>query len=71
MEVLVFKTNIEETTSLDKIKSVFNNMWQIREWSVDLEDEDKVLRIESVHLSGEKVKGLISDLGIHCDDLLD
>ncbi len=69
MEVLIFRTDIKSSNTLDLLKSLFSTMWQIKSWSVDLEDTDRVLRIESVHLSPNRVEDMVSQLGITCNEL--
>ncbi len=69
MEVLVFKTNIADVTGMRLLKGLFNKMWQVKNWSVDLEDDDRVLRIESVHLSSNRISSMVCDLGISCSEL--
>ncbi len=69
MEVLIFRTDINSTIGLSLLKTLFNKMWQIKSWSVDLEDDEKVLRVESVHLSADKIAGMVTGLGISCREL--
>ncbi len=71
MEVLIFRTDISGSNGLNLLKSLFNRMWQVKDWSVDLEDSDRVLRIESVHLSVDRVEDMVCDLGISCHELGD
>lgn len=44
---MVFKTDIENQEKLQLIKPVFDDQHSIIEWSVDIQDIDKVLRIET------------------------
>ena len=44
MDILVFKTNVTEPYQLSKIQSVLMPVTDIKQWTVDLEDCDKVLK---------------------------
>ena len=47
MEILIFQTDILSEEKVAVLEPVFNNHTDILSWSVDLEDIDKVLRIEA------------------------
>jgi hypothetical protein len=70
-EVLVFKTNITTTIQLEKVRPVLSTLQGIKTWSIDREDVDKVLRIESEHLLPEVIIRLLKDAGFECDELPD
>lgn len=46
--LLIFKTNINTPEKINKIRSLFDNNPLIEDWSVDLLDQDCVLRIEAI-----------------------
>lgn len=48
MEVLVLASNVNCACSVEKIRSSLNEHQKILRWSVDLDDCDKVLRIEAL-----------------------
>jgi hypothetical protein len=69
MEILVLKTNIEQS-DLPRLKQQFDKLPTIQKWTIDLDDYDHVLRIES------RIKNLlpviinkVSALGLLCTDL--
>jgi hypothetical protein len=69
MEILVLKTNIEQS-DLPRLKQQFDKLPTIRKWTIDFEDCDHVLRIESpiintLPLIIKEVKAL----GLMCADL--
>jgi len=41
----------------------------IRQWNFDLDDRDKVLRIESTELNPGSVESLLLRAGFHCEEL--
>lgn len=47
MELLIFQTNIASKKKVDLLTPMFNKHTEILNWSVDLEDIDRVLRIEA------------------------
>ena len=72
MKLLIFKTNIGNKRKLNALKSVFNNHATIKHWTVDMEDIDKVLRIEAVEpLKERDVIDLINARGLRCEVLGD
>lgn len=72
MNVLVFKTNIQNRRMADCLEPVFSCVPVISEWSVDTEDCDKILRIETNGiLSEEAIIDLVTNIGIACEALED
>ena len=47
MEILVLRTNVTSKQKVRQLSPVFDNHKAIHKWSVDIEDKDKVLRIEA------------------------
>ena len=69
-KVYVFKTNIESELDLNIVKSVFNHNPSIIEWSVDMEDIDNVLRVETKkHLSEKDIIDEVTSKGFFCEEL--
>jgi hypothetical protein len=68
MEVLVFKTNIQQADDVEKLTSTMNDE-RIKRWSVDRDDCDKVLRVESDDLLPDEVMKLIRQAGYSCEEL--
>jgi hypothetical protein len=69
MEILVLKTNIEKE-DLPRIKQRLDALPSIQKWTIDFEDCDRVLRIESPFENTLPV--VISEvdaLGLVCVDL--
>jgi hypothetical protein len=66
-KILVFKTDIKDHEKVKLIQSLFNNQHAILEWSVDIQDVDKVLRLETTAAMNEsRVIDLMSSAGIAC-----
>jgi hypothetical protein len=69
MEVHVFKTNVSDQQEKQRLAEVFEGITTVIEWSVDLEDVDKVLRVVS---SGGHAADFINKVrvrGFFCEEL--
>jgi len=71
IDILIFKTNIETEHDLNKIASLLNTENRIRKWSVDRQDIDHVLRIESEGADQIQIKEKIAYAGFLCEELID
>ena len=69
MDILVFKTNLEDKKHVNKARSYLKTLQGILKWNVDLHDIDKVLRIESEHLSPHSVELALTEAGYFCKEL--
>jgi hypothetical protein len=69
MEILVLKTNIE-VQDLPRIKQRFDALTSIQKWTIDFDDCDRVLRIESpIENTLPVVISEVEALGLVCADL--
>lgn len=72
MKLFIFKTDLKNKKKVKVVKPIFNQHPWIIDWSVDTEDEDKVLRIEaSENLSENDIIYLIKIHGFYCEVLPD
>lgn len=72
MDLLIFKTNIKTKKKVKSLRAIFNKIPAVSDWSIDLEDIDKVLRIESTgHLAEKEVINQVNFLGFQCELLMD
>lgn len=69
MEVIVYKTNINHPADIERVKPYFNGQPDILKWNVDIEDEDRVLRVEAESNISGKIEHLIQRAGYHCAEL--
>ena len=69
MEILVFKTNVSSKKKVSMIAPLLSSVPTIRQWNFDLEDRDKVLRIESTELNPDSVELLLRMAGFKCQEL--
>jgi hypothetical protein len=68
-KIIVFKTNINTETDKLRVKDALGENTFIEDWSVDLEDVDKVLRVVSEHLTVAEITELINQSGFVCLEL--
>lgn len=71
IDILIFKTNIETEQDLNRVAPLLNQDHLIRKWSVDREDIDHVLRIESEGADEMKIKQKMEYAGFLCEELAD
>jgi hypothetical protein len=71
MHILIFKTNIETEQAHDEVGSLLSARSSVIGWSVDKEDIDKVLRIESTVNNSNEIISTINQAGFICEELPD
>lgn len=71
MEVLVFKTNIRYQKNVHALRQQLDAMEGIIRWNVDLQDKDKILRVEAQNLSPRTVENALGYAGYFCEELPD
>lgn len=69
MEILVFKTNLNNNKHIRKVKPALNLHPYIKEWNVDLHDCDKVLRVVTENIASNEVEQIIHAAGYSCKEL--
>jgi len=69
MDILVFKTNVEDKKQVRKLFPVLRTLDGILRWNVDLHDIDKVLRIEAVSIAPQRVETVLQQAGYFCKEL--
>lgn len=67
--ILVFRTSIRGKKDVKRAASVLNEYSQITHWNVDLEDWEKVSRIESIGISSNEIANALKDIGIYAIEL--
>jgi len=70
MEVLVFKTNLRYKKQVNELSMHMNNLQGVLRWNVDLDDSDKILRIEAnEQCCPRKVEDTLVQAGYFCEEL--
>jgi len=68
-EIFIYKTNVSTQRHVQQVRALFERMLSIKRWTFDLEDCDKVLRIEARGLQRETVARILAKAGILCEPL--
>ena len=69
MQLHILKTNIKSSEDVLKIRTLMLGL-NIKQWTVDEEDVDKVLRVESP-LDADEIIESVKNTGIQCEELQD
>ncbi|MCU0434212.1 MAG: hypothetical protein MUC87_12205 [Bacteroidia bacterium] len=67
--VLVFKTSVSSTQTAQQLKPRLNEMAGTGSWNFDLDDCDRILRIETDEDLSLSVSEMLSRHGIKCEPL--
>lgn len=71
MEILVFKTNVETMNHIRKLYPLLKAIQGILKWNIDTEDVDRILRVETVNVSPDKIEMALQSVGYYCKELED
>ena len=69
--VYVFKTSVDTPKAIKQLKNQLNKLLKAAIWNFDLEDCDKILRIETETNIKEEVVKLLQENGFICEELPD
>lgn len=67
--IFVFKTNVKSKKQINEIAPLLDSMPEIKGWNFDLDDCDKILRIQSHKGLGTTIPKMLGDLGFECIEL--
>jgi hypothetical protein len=71
MNILIFKTDIANRYHYSNASQVLQNIPGILRWTVDMEDVDHVLRIETLHLEPANIEKPLAQAGYYCREMED
>lgn len=63
----IFKTNINTVEQIKKADSFLSAHTKVKKWNIDLEDSDKVLKIETCPLEINDVIISLKPFNIYCE----
>ncbi|MEP0986037.1 hypothetical protein [Ekhidna sp.] len=70
MKLFILKTNIQSQLQINKLRPVFQKYNHIARWTVDLDDIDRVLKVETkVDSEQSELINLVRKQGIYCEEL--
>lgn len=67
--ILIFRTSISGKRDVKRVKSVLEQCPQISKWNVDLEDWEKVLRIECKGITPTGILDMLHSVDIQAVEL--
>lgn len=67
--VLVFRTSVISADQVDAVRPVLDLTVGDGQWNFDLEDHDRILRVESVSMVRERIIALLTGFGFVCAEL--
>jgi hypothetical protein len=71
MEVLVFKTSVQNNNNVQSVSAALNALSGVLRWNFDLQDSDNILRVVANDLSPRKVELVLHYTGFACEELPD
>ena len=69
MEILVFKTDVTSRKKATRVGRLLSSVQTIKQWTIDLEDSDKVLRVAASRIKPGLVESLLTRAGFNCQVL--
>lgn len=67
--ILLFKTNCLKKRDKAAVKKLMGQLDGVEDWNIDMEDDDRVLRIISHTLKHQRIINLLNQHGYHCCEL--
>lgn len=67
--ILVFKTSVKSKIQVKKLKPHIDKRLPEAKWNFDLQDRDKILRIDNEEDIGLTVIDLLKSLNFYCEEL--
>lgn len=65
-----FKTNLSCGGCVSKVQSDLDNAVGIGNWSVDINNEDKILTVHATEISEEEVKAIVKRKGFQIEPVV-
>jgi hypothetical protein len=69
MDILIFTTSVEKPEQVTEVRPLLTAVPAISGWNFDLEDCDKILRIEAHDISPRYIESLLQTAGFECHEL--
>jgi hypothetical protein len=68
-EIFIFKTSVHTEAHVHQVATLFRPVKSIKQWSFDLEDCDRILRVVASDLEPESIAQLLSNAGVACEHM--
>jgi hypothetical protein len=69
MDVLIFKTSVATPGQANRLQPLLSALSDIKQYTFDLEDCDRVLRIVSSRIEPQTIKHILRMAGFSCEEL--
>ncbi len=69
--VLVFKTNVRNKRAVSFLKPHLDQLIKYQKWNFDLNDTDRIFRVETDQVPVKHIQSLFRRLGYACEELPD
>lgn len=70
MKELKFKSNINCTGCLSKVRPVLDNEEKIETWEVDLQSDDRILTVKTNDMEVKEVQEKLAEVGFEAKEIL-
>ena len=68
MKILTFTSNIACNGCLSKVKPFLDELEGLANWQVDIENPQKILRVETDELSAEQIQEAVAKAGYRLEE---
>ncbi|TCC98125.1 hypothetical protein EZ449_21640 [Pedobacter frigidisoli] len=62
--IIILRTTVQNSGELEIVSKVMFEFAEISKWSIDLEDCDRILRVEATARIGDQLKEKLNELGL-------
>ncbi|WP_299761330.1 copper chaperone [uncultured Pontibacter sp.] len=69
MEIIKFKTNVEDQEALSKVAPYLNQVEEISKWNLDTGSADKVLSVSGTELNPQAIENAMKQAGYKAEIL--
>ncbi|WP_444660042.1 hypothetical protein [Flavobacterium columnare] len=69
--IYVFITSVKTEQEVGQLKPHLNDLLKQAKWNFDIEDCDKILRIDIETKITQSIINLLKDKGFYCEELVD
>lgn len=67
LQCLVFRTSLSDRLEVEEVSGILNDLPGIKEWYVDLDDREKVLRIECSGITDSIIIETLRNIGVSAE----
>ena len=68
-EIFIFKTSVHTEAHAQQVATLFGPVESIKQWSFDLEDCDRILRVVASDLEPGAIAQLLGNVGVACEQM--